>query len=170
MSGNSFTFSLWFHTGKFSNEPQCFKRIHVGAVNPFTGQKSRGFWHMVQWVEKAREEKVCLLGQRSKMDWQRWLLILTAAIVWGKIWKQNSTLERTSRQRISSLLQVNHQFMFVSQQIAVCLWSCPQPVMHSTAGYRSWFSPKMSNSSCSWSNWGQIMFIRNETKQTRVRL
>ncbi len=38
-------------------------------------------------------------------------------------------------------------FMFVSQQTPVCLRSHPQSVMHSTASYGSWFSPKMCNSS-----------------------
>ncbi len=57
------------------------------------------------------------------------------------------------RQRILSLLEVNPWFMFVSLQTANCSQSCSQPIMHSTAGYGSWISPKMQNSS--W-NWGSV--------------
>ncbi len=37
---------------------------------------------------------------------------------------------------------------------AVCLQSRPPPTVHSTAGYRSWFSPKMCNSSVVGVDWG----------------
>ncbi len=41
----------------------------------------------------------------------------------------------------------------------VCLQSRPQPVMHSTAGYRSWFSPKICSSSAAGAHQSGITFI-----------
>ncbi len=51
-----------------------------------------------------------------------------------------SSTQKSRGQRVSSLLQVNPRFMFVSQQtVRCCLQSRSQPITRSTAGYRNWY-------------------------------
>ncbi len=79
-------------------------------------------------------------------------------------------LNISKRQRISSLLQSTFDSCLChSKLLTVCLQSLLKPIMHSTAGYGSWFSPKMSNSSAFGTDQDQITFIP-QTNRTSVGL
>ncbi len=67
-------------------------------------------------------------------------------LCFSSCWAVCSSAQKSRRHHISSLFEINPPFMFVSQQTAVCLQSHPQFITQHSR-YRSWFSPKLCNSS-----------------------